>query len=85
MYVHKNGLPELVSFDHDLADIHYDPSTWTESFIYKEKTGKDCAKWLIDYCLDNNQKFPKYIVHSMNTVGKENIIRLVENFISSQK
>lgn len=34
---------ELISFDHDLALIHYDPKTHTESFQYTELTGYDCA------------------------------------------
>jgi len=48
-WIEKNGLPDLVSFDHDLADQHYDPTTWTESFTYKEKTGADCAQFVVDY------------------------------------
>ena len=76
----EKGLPDLISFDHDLADIHYNPETWTESFVYKEKTGKDCAQWLVDYCLDNELPLPQYIVHSMNPVGKKNILSLLNNF-----
>lgn len=34
-----------------------------------EKTGYDCAKWLVDYCADNRQKFPEFTVHSMNPIG----------------
>lgn len=83
-HITENGLPELVSFDHDLADIHYDPSTWTEGFEYQEKTGYNCAKWLVDYCLDNNLKLPTYMVHSMNPIGKERINNLLENFLEYQ-
>jgi hypothetical protein len=35
--------PDLVSFDHDLADIHYTSDTFSESFEYYEETGADCA------------------------------------------
>ena len=39
----------------------------------KEKTGFDCAKWLVQYCIDNGLKFPPYVVHSMNPVGGQRI------------
>lgn len=76
----KNGSPKIVSFDHDLAEIHYDPATWREGFKYEEETGLDCAKWLINYCMDNNKKLPFCLVHSMNPVGRENIINLLKNY-----
>ena len=60
------GLPDGICFDHDLGS-------------YKE-TGYDCAKWLVNYCLDNNKKLPKYNIQSANPVGKENIDRLLQNF-----
>lgn len=71
------GLPEYVTFDHDLADEHYgnsDPSKYTE------KTGYDCAKWLVEYCRINNIKFPNYLVHSLNPIGTENIYKYIENY-----
>jgi hypothetical protein len=74
-----NGLPNEVSFDHDLAEIHYDPKTYTESFKYEEKTGYDAAKWLVDYCAEKKAKFPRHVVHSMNPIGKERIDSYIEN------
>lgn len=65
-YITKYGLPDFISFDHDLG---------------LEESGFDCAKWLVDYCLDHQQKLPDFVVHSQNPVGKENIIGLLENFI----
>ena len=82
--VEKQGLPSLISFDHDLADEHYieeDP----EYGEYTEKTGYDSAKWLVQYCLDNNLKLPYFIVHSMNPIGKQNITTLLTNFKNQQK
>lgn len=69
--IDENGLPEMISFDHDLGE--------KESEEYG-KTGLDCAKWLVDYCLDKKMKLPKYIVHSMNPVGVENIEGLLKSF-----
>ena len=65
-----------VSFDHDLADTHYDPSTWTESFKYKEKTGYDCAKWFKEFYQSKNKSLPIMFVHSMNPIGTQKIINL---------
>lgn len=76
-YIIKNGMPEYVSFDHDLADIKYNMGKM--SFSYREKTGYDCAKWLADYCYDNGFKLPKYQVHSANSVGKKNIQDYLKN------
>lgn len=78
--IEKHGLPDKISFDHDLADSHYDPKTWTEVFTYGEKTGCNCAEWLCKYCHEKGLKFPEYYVHSMNPVGKENIIGCIEGY-----
>lgn len=43
-----------------------------------EKTGFDCAKWLVQYCINNKLKFPEYQVHSMNPVGAERIRQYIE-------
>lgn len=82
-YILKNGLPSVISFDHDLADEHYVPSEYwdnydlskefQESQSYREKTGNDCAKWLLEYCYENNLKLPQCMVHSANPVGADNI------------
>ncbi len=86
-YITKNGVPRLVSFDHDLADEHYfsDNQPWStensiDYFSYKEKTGYECAKWLCDYCLDNNIKLPETLVHSFNQTGSDNIRHYIRNF-----
>ncbi len=65
-----------ISFDHDLADVHYNPSTWTQSFVYHEQTGYDCAKWMKEFYKEQKKELPIMFVHSMNPVGTENIINL---------
>lgn len=72
--VNEMGIPEFVSYDHDLADKHYINDT---NDNYKERTGYDCAKWLKDYCRTKGIQHPQYAVHSMNPVGTENIKRLL--------
>lgn len=76
------GLPEYISFDHDLADQHYGHGLNNDEIPYdrySEKTGYDCAKWLVNFCIDRGLKFPDYDVHSMNPVGRTNIIEYVSN------
>lgn len=85
-----NGLPDYISFDHDLADmentspppsVNNDQSKeWQDAHIHNEKTGYECAKWLVDYCLDNNFNCPKFYCHSMNPVGKDKINSLLDQF-----
>jgi hypothetical protein len=80
--IETRGLPELVSFDHDLAEEHY-PFNEPQGGIrdrnnipyqsYKEKTGYDAAKFLVQYCLDMDANFPECRIHSMNPVGRKNI------------
>jgi len=94
-YISDNGLPVFISFDHDLADSHYTPEylwndynkskEWQEQQLHKEKTGYECAVWLVDYCIDNNLKLPKYYCHSMNPVGKDKILNLLQSFKNSIK
>lgn len=70
------GLPDFISFDHDLSD-----RIWTPDDDYEdtEKTGYDCAKWLVDYCLDHKLQIPEYAIHSMNSTGAERIMSYLKN------
>lgn len=85
-WIEDNGLPEIVSFDHDLADEHYEvvcacgsSEDFPEEFI--AKTGFDCAKYLVEYAkLHPEQKFPKVMVHSMNPYGSERIKNFIKSF-----
>ena len=83
-HIINNGIPNIISFDHDLGDEHYEGQT-QHSIInydkYTEKTGYDCAKWLIDYIIDNSLEPPHEIyIHSMNPAGSNNIKQLWVNF-----
>lgn len=77
------GVPQFVSFDHDLGLSHYGHGLNNNEIpyeSYKEKTGLDCSKWLINYCIEKNLPFPEHMVHSMNPVGKQNTISLIESY-----
>lgn len=89
-FKNNKQLPEMFSFDHDLSPEMYEnvPLSENEKIDYgkfKEKSGMECAKWLVDFCIDNNVKLTKYKVHSMNPAGKKNIESLLQNFEKFQK
>lgn len=79
-HINQYGLPDVISFDHDLADEHYTGESLIRYEAFKSPTGYDAAHWLIKYCQDRHLKLPKYLVHSMNPVGKENIQLLLDNY-----
>ena len=83
-WIRLNGVPDEVSFDHDLAEINYNPLTGAQKFEYYEKTGLDAAKWLGQHCIEKNIPFPKWNVHSANPVGKANIESYIQNVIKHQ-
>ncbi len=82
----KNGLPEMMTLDHDLGFEHYplaeqNPSKDVIPYdTYKEKTGYHCVQWLIEYCKKRNLRLPKWQVHSMNVVGKQNMIQILKKY-----
>ncbi len=89
--IENKGIPKFVAFDHDLSDDHYnnyhgvdDAGRMTIDYNkFEEKTGYDCAKFLVEECIKQNVKFPEYVVHSMNPIGAKNIISYVESYNKS--
>ena len=77
---------ELVSLDHDLGE-----SAMTEwrTNVYKnyqldynnitEKTGYDCAKWLVERWIEGEAIFDVY-THSANAIGSANIMGYINNY-----
>lgn len=68
-HLDKNGLPSVVSFDHDLG------LSFIEIF-----SGYDCAKYLVEYCIDRRLQLPEFYVHSQNPAGRENILSILNNY-----
>ena len=88
-WINLHGLPTAICFDHDLSDFQafytgspefYDDTPEMTEKYAQEKTGMDCAKWLVDYCLDNKEKLPLFASQSSNPGGRENILSLLTNF-----
>lgn len=95
-----------VSLDHDLGDTamseyfnNVSPNYTLDYNNIQEKTGYDCAKWLVDYFYDTfpewndlgrNQKrtllfgFPTVYTHSANPIGSANIMGYINNFLMNE-
>ena len=88
-WIDKNGLPDFISFDHDLGKEHMDDYfrqilekgyQHPDYDSYVEKTGLDCARYVVDYCQKHNVPFPSCSVHSHNPVGAMNIHDFINGF-----
>ena len=89
-HITQNGVPDLVSFDHDLHKEHTD-DYWSQFELkgyqepdyssYIEKTGLDCARFLIDHIQANNSlELKQCSVHSANPIGAANIQSFINGF-----
>jgi hypothetical protein len=80
-YIEKNGIPDVISFDHDLSDemmrYYYVVTSKTGIIDYDDittKSGKHCAEYLIDKWNESGRiKTPTCYVHSANQWGAKNI------------
>lgn len=73
-WIEKHGIPDLISFDHDLAPDQYplrqtDIHAKIDYSSYKERTGYHCAQYIVA----NNLPLRNWAVHSYNPTGKANI------------
>ena len=106
--VQKVGIKNIgtISLDHDLGDSAMNEYFTNVSPNYKldyenieEKTGYDCAKWIVDYFYETNPdrlemsrakksktkpKFPLVVVHSANPIGSANIMGYINNFLMNE-
>jgi len=81
-WINTNGLPDMIAFDHDLADVKVIEGSELvlATDFEKMKSGFDCAKWLVEYCINNNVELPQWTVQSANPVGRDNINGLLNNY-----
>lgn len=97
---------EVISLDHDLGDTamseYFNNVSPNYSLNYdniKEKTGLDCAKWLVNHFYDTNPEwvemnrvikrgdgisFPQVYTHSANPIGSANIMGYINNFLMNE-
>lgn len=70
-FVEKNGIPDAVSFDHDLEEQHYTGD-------YSGRTGLHCLLWLIEKCKEKGCKLPeKCYVHSFNSDRRKEMEQII--------
>ncbi len=92
---HGLGSIDCISLDHDLGDSamneYYTNVSPNFSLNYdniSEKTGYDCAKWLVNHFYNGKHDindFPLVYVHSANPIGSANIIGYVNNFLMNER
>lgn len=86
-WITENGLPHTIAFDHDLGDDVArervaNGMSKRQARIKKRETmsGMDAAKWLVDYCIDNDLDLPNWEIQSANPSGVENINGILTNY-----
>lgn len=75
-FVKKNGIPNYISFDHDLG---------CDDKGNILKSGYDFAKWLVEMDIENIYKFPtdfNFNIHSANPIGRNNINSILNNYLN---
>ena len=89
-HIQKNGLEnyEVISLDHDLGDTamneYYNnvhPNYTLDYNNITEKTGLDCAKWLVAESMKTGIPLPAVYVHSANPIGSANIMGYINNYL----
>ena len=77
--IEEKGMPELISFDHDLDSSHYEFAV--ADYIPYEKimteTGFHILLALMMYCYKNNVELPEIKIHTMNITGEKNLKNLI--------
>ena len=85
MYIGLENI-EVISLDHDLGDTAM--KEWHKNVYHNytlnydnitEKTGMDCAKWLVNQWLDGG-KVVDVFTHSANAIGSANIMGYINNY-----
>ena len=88
-HIKMNGLEnyELMSLDHDLGDTamneyynNVSPNYTLDYSNIQEKTGLDCAKFLVAESMNTKIPLPQIYVHSANPIGSANIMGYINNY-----
>lgn len=78
--ISTKGIPSFVAYDHDLCDQHYTALQNIDYSKFREKTGYECAKYLVNECMKKVIKHPRFVVHSMNPEGRKNIVSYINSY-----
>lgn len=91
-HIRLNGLGkyEVISLDHDLGDTaqkeyfnNVSPNYQLDYNNILEKTGLDCAKWLVAESMNSKIPLPQIYTHSANPIGSANIMGYVNNYLKN--
>jgi hypothetical protein len=89
-HIKLNGLEnyDVISLDHDLGDdamteyfSNVKPNYKLEYNNILEKTGMDCARWLVNESMRTNIPLPQIYTHSANPIGSANIMGYINNYL----
>ena len=83
---------ETISLDHDLGEtaIREYFKNVTNNYILDygnihEKTGYDCAKWLVEKSIETSVNLPTILTHSANPIGSANIMGYINNYLKNKR
>ena len=83
---------DTISLDHDLGETairEYFKNVTTNYILdydnIHEKTGYDCAKWLVEESINSGISLPLILTHSANPIGSANIMGYINNFLKNQR
>ena len=92
--VNEIGLDNIenISLDHDLGEtaIREYFKNVTNNYILDyanihEKTGYDCAKWLVEKSTETGVNLPTILTHSANPIGSANIMGYINNYLKNKR
>lgn len=93
-HIKRNGLEsyEVISLDHDLGDTamqeYYNNVRDNYKIDYsniKEKTGMDCARFLVAESMNSRVPLPQIYVHSANPIGSANMMGYINNYFMNSR
>jgi len=83
---------EVISLDHDLGDSammefyrNVSPNYTLDYSNITEKTGMDCAKWLVNQSIETCKLLPQIYTHSANPIGSANIMGYINNYLMKSR
>lgn len=83
---------EVISLDHDLGDgamteyyTNVKPNYELDYNRIPEKTGMDCARFLVAEAMNKNIPLPTIYVHSANPIGAANIMGYINNYFRNYR
>ena len=93
-HIRMHGLEnyEVISLDHDLGEgamVEYYTNTKPNYELdynrIPEKTGMDCARFLVAESMNTKVPLPTIYVHSANPIGSANMMGYINNYFRNNK